>query len=69
MTRDLQTMFKKYSYNDACIIGHALEGNLHLIFSQVNFEASPCPILPLHNMRSLSSSRLLAYRASKPLLN
>jgi hypothetical protein len=58
MTRDLQTMFKKYSYNDACIIGHALEGNLHLIFSQVNFEASPCPILHLHNMRS---SRPLAY--------
>jgi D-lactate dehydrogenase len=34
MTRDLQGMFKKFNYNDACIIGHALEGNLHLLFSQ-----------------------------------
>ncbi len=31
---DLQDLLKKYNYNDAVIYGHALEGNLHFIFSQ-----------------------------------
>lgn len=31
---DLQALLKKYGYNDAVIYGHALEGNLHFIFSQ-----------------------------------
>lgn len=30
----LKTLFKKYEYNDAVLFGHALEGNLHLNFSQ-----------------------------------
>lgn len=34
MTLDLQAMFKKYGYKDASAFGHALEGNLHLVFSQ-----------------------------------
>lgn len=34
MTSDLIDMFQRYGYNDACCLGHALEGNLHLIFSQ-----------------------------------
>jgi len=34
MTRDLIAMFKKYKYHDASCFGHALEGNLHLVFSQ-----------------------------------
>ena len=34
MTSDLIEMFQRYGYNDACCLGHALEGNLHLIFSQ-----------------------------------
>jgi hypothetical protein len=34
MTRDLIEMFKKYEYHDASCFGHALEGNLHLVFSQ-----------------------------------
>eukprot|EP00976_Prorocentrum_cordatum_P096929 1190778-Prorocentrum_minimum.AAC.1 len=35
MTRDLIEMFKKFEYHDASCFGHALEGNLHLVFSQV----------------------------------
>lgn len=33
-TIDLQNTLKKYSYDDAVIFGHALEGNLHFVFSQ-----------------------------------
>jgi FAD linked oxidases, C-terminal domain len=34
MTMDLIQMFQKYGYDDASCFGHALEGNLHLVFSQ-----------------------------------
>ncbi|GMH38900.1 hypothetical protein BSKO_06798 [Bryopsis sp. KO-2023] len=34
MTMDFNDMFERYGYTDACCLGHALEGNLHLIFSQ-----------------------------------
>jgi len=34
MTKDLIKMFQKYGYDDASAFGHALEGNLHLVFSQ-----------------------------------
>ncbi len=30
----LQQLFAKYHYDDAVLFGHALEGNLHLVFSQ-----------------------------------
>lgn len=30
----LQQLFKKLEYHDAVLFGHALEGNLHLVFSQ-----------------------------------
>lgn len=33
-TLDLQKLLRKYNYNDSVIYGHALEGNLHFIFSQ-----------------------------------
>lgn len=33
-TLELQTLFKKYSYSEAIIFGHALEGNLHFVFTQ-----------------------------------
>uniref|UniRef100_UPI001C65C8AF FAD-linked oxidase C-terminal domain-containing protein n=1 Tax=Klebsiella variicola TaxID=244366 RepID=UPI001C65C8AF len=32
--RDLQALFDKYHYNEAIIFGHALEGNLHFVFTQ-----------------------------------
>lgn len=35
MTSDLIQLFKHHGYNDASAVGHALEGNLHLVFSQV----------------------------------
>lgn len=35
MTVDLVEMFQKFGYKDASCFGHALEGNLHLVFSQV----------------------------------
>ena len=34
LTVDLIEMFKKFKYDDASCFGHALEGNLHLVFSQ-----------------------------------
>mmetsp|Transcript_14411 Transcript_14411/g.39044 ORF Transcript_14411/g.39044 Transcript_14411/m.39044 type:complete len:1096 (-) Transcript_14411:437-3724(-) len=34
MMIDLIEMFKNYGYDDASCFGHALEGNLHLVFSQ-----------------------------------
>jgi len=34
MAKDLITMFRRYGYDDAATFGHALEGNLHLVFSQ-----------------------------------
>jgi len=33
-TLELQEMFKKYGYDEALIFGHALEGNLHFVFTQ-----------------------------------
>ena len=36
MTQDLVDMFQKWGYKDASCFGHALEGNLHLVFSQVS---------------------------------
>jgi D-lactate dehydrogenase len=33
-TLDLQNLLKKYGYNDAVIFGHALQGNLHFVFTQ-----------------------------------
>nr|WP_315201065.1 FAD-binding and (Fe-S)-binding domain-containing protein [uncultured Flavobacterium sp.] len=30
----LKDLFKKYEYHDAVLFGHALEGNLHFVFSQ-----------------------------------
>lgn len=35
MTLDLVEMFQRFGYKDASCFGHALEGNLHLVFSQV----------------------------------
>jgi len=33
-TLDLQSLLKKYNYNEAVIFGHALDGNLHFVFTQ-----------------------------------
>jgi D-lactate dehydrogenase len=33
-TLDLQDILKKYNYSEAVIFGHALEGNLHFVFTQ-----------------------------------
>jgi D-lactate dehydrogenase len=33
-TLDLQDILKKYNYEEAVIFGHALEGNLHFVFTQ-----------------------------------
>lgn len=32
--RDLQAQFKKHGYHEAIIFGHALDGNLHFVFTQ-----------------------------------
>ncbi len=33
-TLDLQALFRKHGYDEAIIFGHALEGNLHFVFTQ-----------------------------------
>jgi len=33
-TLDLQQLFKEFAYDEAIIFGHALEGNLHFVFTQ-----------------------------------
>ena len=33
-TLDLQALFKKYAYHETIIFGHALDGNLHFVFTQ-----------------------------------
>ena len=33
-TLDMQRLFKRYGYREAVIFGHALEGNLHVVFNQ-----------------------------------
>jgi len=33
-THDLHNLFEKWGYNEAVIFGHALEGNLHFVFTQ-----------------------------------
>jgi D-lactate dehydrogenase len=33
-TLDLQTLFEKHGYHEAIIFGHALDGNLHFVFTQ-----------------------------------
>lgn len=35
---DLQNLFEKYNYSEAIIFGHALDGNLHFVFTQ-NFSS------------------------------
>jgi len=39
-TIDLQKLFKKHGYDKAIIFGHALEGNLHFVFTQ-DFNQQP----------------------------
>ena len=34
MNVELIDMFKRFGYDDACVMGHAMEGNMHLLFSQ-----------------------------------
>ena len=34
MSCDLIDMFKRHGYDDASVFGHAMEGNMHLVFSQ-----------------------------------
>lgn len=46
MTQDLVDMFQKFGYKDASCFGHALEGNLHLVFSQVWLLHKPCIYFP-----------------------
>jgi hypothetical protein len=38
MMIDLIDMFQRFGYHDASCFGHALEGNLHLVFAQVGAE-------------------------------
>ena len=61
MTVDLVAMFQKFGYADASCFGHALEGNLHLVFSQVP-ASMPCSLL----MDLGHHSRLLQWYRNEP---
>ena len=34
LCRGIEEMYEKYHYDDGSAFGHALEGNLHLVFTQ-----------------------------------
>lgn len=38
MTQDLVQLFTDCGYKDFSAVGHALEGNLHLVFAQVEHQ-------------------------------
>ena len=58
MTVDLVAMFEKYKYKDASCFGHALEGNLHLVFSQARPGPPGPPSLLLPKPCTLSDRRI-----------
>ncbi len=75
MSKDLVAIFKKHGYPDACLMGHALEGNLHLIFNQsfkepheVRRESRPFrrESRPFFSPPSSLLSALLPYFATPP---
>lgn len=59
MTVDLMDMFQRHGYDDAFLFGHALEGNLHLVFSQVGGH----PVGPGKGRRALPAATQ-GFRAS-----
>ena len=63
MTVDLGEMFQKHGYEDASCFGHALEGNLHLVFSQAHFCCEPCYVITIRTARWIlaTSSEFLAF--------
>ena len=50
MTLDLVDMFRRHGYEEASCFGHALEGNLHLVFAQVL--SLPHPLPPMGGFHS-----------------
>ncbi|GAL28042.1 predicted D-lactate dehydrogenase [Vibrio variabilis] len=56
--RDLQELFDKYHYDEAIIFGHALEGNLHFVFTQGFESQQEIEAMAGLWMMSLTSSRL-----------
>ena len=68
MTMDLIEMFTKYEYHDASCFGHALEGNLHLVFSQVRRRPSPLCVFIVHRLGSARSKYELRMRAVASLV-
>ncbi len=62
-TIELQDLFKKHEYNEALIFGHALEGNLHFVFTQ-DFK-DPKEVKRYDNfMNDVTSSVALTYQGS-----
>ncbi len=48
LCRGVNAMFHKFGYHDGSAFGHALEGNLHLVFTQgfeTTAEVRPCCLL------------------------
>ena len=66
MTMDLVRMFEKYGYHDASCFGHALEGNLHLVFSQVPRPSSARPLQP-QGVRLGCKGLLLGFTVPVPM--
>jgi hypothetical protein len=65
MMIDLIDMFQRFGYHDASCFGHALEGNLHLVFSQVRLERiahlRPAQLPMQHSTGTPRGSRFSAF--------
>ena len=49
LCRGIEEMYEKYNYHDGSAFGHALEGNLHLVFTQgfdTPAEVQRCALAP-----------------------
>ena len=66
-TLELQELFRKYGYDEAIIFGHALEGNLHFVFTQ-DFGTSRRgrALPPLHGRRLRHGGRTATTARSRP---
>jgi FAD/FMN-containing dehydrogenase len=43
---DLQQLFAKHGYHEAIIFGHALEGNVHFVFTRTSASSPKSPATP-----------------------
>ena len=66
-TLDLQALLRRHGYDEAIIFGHALEGNLHFVFTQdFGDPAESRALRPLHGRRLRTGGRRNTTARSRP---